>query len=172
MPFGLKEPVSFQEFNSSDPSSNPVSWQWTLRRGRPLLFSLRRARDWSGLLLEPEAALWLASNCHGLCWLSPPARKISAAGCGPSRRVNLGSHRACSRHDVGRSCSLSNRSRTNDGKVLAPDPIPGAFLVPLGRWLKVACPGHEMLPHDVLVESHSEARPIGHLNPPVVHDRR
>src|ERR1044071_5992708 len=54
----------------------------------------------------------------------------------------------------------------------APQPIPRALRVPLGCGLEVAGTGREVLAYDIVIQSHTQPRPVGNLDPSVIDDRR
>ena len=55
---------------------------------------------------------------------------------------------------------------------LTPQAVPGALLVPLGCRLEVACPRRQMLTRNIFIQRDAQTRPVRHLDPSVVHDRR
>ena len=61
----------------------------------------------------------------------------------------------------------------NDPMVLslAPEPVPGALLVPFRRGIKIACAGREMLPQHVVIQRHAETGTVGDLDPSAMDNR-
>ena len=51
---------------------------------------------------------------------------------------------------------------------LAPKPIPGPFLVPLRSRIKITSPRRQMLLHHIIIQSHTQPRPLRNINPPVI----